>query len=237
MNITNKRIIKKFDIKTFKFREVFIDHFAKYKAKNLENIHRVLPNQYLPKKVVKVENDQNQNIYKYLYKIDKGYELKKRNKSSSFLKSFDKFIHFLAKNVFKESLVYQSKPTLRVMFPNNKAVGDFHRDREYNHPLEEINIWVPITSSKNTNSIWIESKFDKNDYMPMNLKYGEFLIFDSGLKHGNKINLENKTRLSFDFRVIPYSLWSKKDIKNNKVSVDAKKAFKIGDYYKLMKIN
>ena len=237
MNITNKRIIKKFDVSTFKFREVFINHFSKYKSKKLENIHKVLPVQYLPKKVVKVENDQNQNIYKYLYKIDKGYELKKRNKSSSFLKSFDKFIHFLAKNVFKESLVYQSKPTLRVMFPNNKAVGDFHRDREYNHPLEEINIWVPITSSKNTNSIWIESKFDKSDYMPMNLEYGEFLIFDSGLKHGNKINLENKTRLSFDFRVIPYSLWSKKDIKNNKVSVDAKKAFKIGDYYKLMKIN
>lgn len=237
MNITNKRIIKKFDVSTFKFREVFINHFSKYKSKKLENIHKVLPVQYLPKKVVKVENDQNQNIYKYLYKIDKGYELKKRNKSSLFLKSFDKFIYFLAKNVFKESLVYQSKPTLRVMFPNNKAVGDFHRDREYNHPLEEINIWVPITNSKNTNSIWIESKFDKNDYRPMNLKYGEFLIFDSGLKHGNKINLENKTRLSFDFRVIPYSLWSKKNNKNNKVSVDAKKAFKIGDYYKLMKIN
>ena len=25
------------------------------------------------------------------------------------------------------------------------------------------------------------------------------LIFDSGLMHGNKINTENKTRLSFDF--------------------------------------
>lgn len=237
MNIINKRIIKKFDIKTFKFREVFINHFAQYNPKNLENIHKVLPNRYLPKKVVKVKNDQSQNIYKYLYKIDKGYELKKKNRSSLFLKSFDNFIHFLAKNVFKESLVYQSKPTLRVMFPNNKAVGDFHRDREYNHPLEEINIWVPITNSKNTNSIWIESKFDRKDYKPMNLRYGEFLIFDSGLKHGNKINLENKTRLSFDFRVIPYSLWLKKNNQNNKVSVDAKKAFKIGDYYQLKKIN
>ena len=135
-------------------------------------------------------------FYKYLYKIDKGYELKKRNRSSIFLKSFDNFIHFLAKNVFKESLVYQSKPTLRIMFPNNKAVGDFHRDREYNHPLEEINIWVPITSAFNTNTIWIESEFDKADYSPMNLNFGQAVIFDSGLTHGNKVNIENLTRMS-----------------------------------------
>ena len=236
MNIINKRIVKKFDKKIFKFQEVFTKHFSRYKPIKLENIHKVLPQEFMPKKVVKVENDQNQRIYKYLYKIDKGYELKKRNKSSSFLKSFDEFIYFLAKNIFKESLVYQSKPTLRVMFPNNKAVGDFHRDREYNHPLEEINVWVPITNSKNTNSIWIESKFDKSDYKPMNLRYGEFLIFDSGLKHGNKINIEKKTRFSFDFRVIPYSLWVTRNRRSNKVSVDAKKAFKIGDYYKLMDI-
>ena len=236
MKINNKRLIKKFDKDAFKFKEVFVKHFSKYKPKTLENLHNVLPNDLLPKKVVKVKNDQSQKIYKFLYKIDKGYELKKSNNSSNFLKLFDRFIYFLAKKIFKESLVYQSKPTLRIMFPNNKAVGDFHRDREYNHPLEEINIWVPITASKKTNSIWIESRFDKNDYKAMNLNYGEFLIFDSGLKHGNKINLENKTRLSFDFRVIPFSLWSKKNKNINKVSVDAKKAFKIGDYYKLMKI-
>ena len=122
------------------------------------------------------------------------------------------------------------------MFPNNKAVGEFHRDRDYNHPIGEINIWVPITSSQNSNTIWIESKFDKMDYIPMNLKYGQFLIFDSGLKHGNKINQENKTRISFDFRVIPYSLWVKERLKKNKASVDQKMKFDVGDYYKLIKI-
>ena len=124
------------------------------------------------------------------------------------------------------------------MFPNNKAVGEFHRDRDYNHPLDEINIWVPITSSKKTNTIWIESKFDKNDYKPMNLDYGQFLIFDSGLKHGNRINKENKTRISFDFRVIPYSVWKKNKNrnKNNKYSIDQKIKFEIGGYYKLKRI-
>tara|TARA_B100000003_G_C10913836_1_gene364339 strand:- start:300 stop:1010 length:711 start_codon:yes stop_codon:yes gene_type:complete len=236
MNIINRRIIKNFDKNMFNFKEVFIDHFKKFDCQNLEQAHEYLPKDYLPKEIVKVKNDQHQKIYDFLYKIDKGFNLKKRDESSSFLKSFDKFIFFLANDIFKESLVYQARPTLRIMFPNNKAVGDFHRDREYNHPIEEINIWVPITKSNNTNTIWIESNFDKNDYSPMNLEYGQFLIFDSGLKHGNKINLENKTRMSFDFRIIPYSIWQKKSIKENKVSADSKMSFEIGDYYKLMEI-
>ena len=95
-----------------------------------------------------------------------------------------------------------------------------------------------ITSSKKTNNIWIESKFDKNDYKPMNLDYGQFLIFDSGLKHGNRINKENKTRISFDFRVIPYSVWkkNKNKNKNTKYSIDQKIKFEIGEYYKLKRI-
>lgn len=236
MNIINKRIIRNFDKSVFNFKEVFIDHFKKFDCQDLELVHKYLPEDYLPKEIVKVKNDQHQKIYDFLYKIDKDFDLKKKNESSSFLKLFNKFISFLANDIFKESLVYQARPTLRIMFPNNKAVGEFHRDREYNHPIEEINIWVPVTKSNNTNTIWIESNFDKNDYSPMNLKYGQFLIFDSGLKHGNKINLENKTRMSFDFRIIPYSIWKKKDLKENKVSADSKMSFEIGDYYKLMEI-
>tara|TARA_B100000795_G_C22370687_1_gene275968 strand:+ start:9 stop:392 length:384 start_codon:yes stop_codon:yes gene_type:complete len=123
------------------------------------------------------------------------------------------------------------------MFPNNLAVGGFHRDREYNHPLEEINIWVPITSAVKTNTIWLESSFDKKDYRPANLKYGQFLIFDSGLKHGNKLNIESKTRLSFDFRVIPLSKWkpAKKDKVHKSLSRNLK--FSLGDYYDLVKVN
>ena len=41
-----------------------------------------------------------------------------------------------------EKIVYQAKPTLRVQFPGNKAVGGWHRDRDYNHPIDEINFWV-----------------------------------------------------------------------------------------------
>ncbi len=236
MDLNNKRIIKKFNKKSYNFKKIFLDHFKALNLRNLEKAHEIIPKKFLPKSIVDISNDQKQVIYKFLYKIDKGYDLKKKNKSSKFLKLYDKFIRFLAKEIFKENLVYQSKPTLRVMFPNNKAVAEFHRDRDYNHPMEEINVWVPITKSKNTNALWIESKFDKKDFKPVNLNYGQFLIFDSGLKHGNKINHENKTRFSFDFRVIPYSLWIKERVKKTKATYNQKIKFKLGGYYKLMKI-
>lgn len=120
------------------------------------------------------------------------------------------------------------------MFPDNKAVGDWHRDREYNHPIEEINIWVPITSASNTNSIWLESSFDKEDYAPANLEYGQILIFDSGLKHGNVINKEQKTRLSFDFRVIPKSKYNEP---SHASSYSQNIEFKLGKYYSITQLD
>ena len=237
MIIKNKKITKKYNTKNFNFEKLFLKHFKKFKVKKLENIHKNLPNIYLHNKVVLVKKDQGLKIYKYLYKIDKGYDLNKTNEPSNFLKLYEKFVKYIAQNIFKEFLVYQGRPTLRVMFPNNKAVGEFHRDRDYNHPIEEINIWVPVTTSKNTNAMWMESKFNKKDYKPVNLNFGQFLIFDSGLKHGNKINLENKTRISFDFRVIPYSKWKKIQSKKIKSSFNQKLKFKLGDYYKLMEYN
>jgi hypothetical protein len=233
VNLNNKIIVEDYDCKKYDFYKCFHDLLKVYTDK-LDLLHAHLPKALCPKNIVTVANDQNLSIYKILYKIDDGYDLKNKKKNSGFLNVFDNFVLSLSKNIFKEDLVYQSRPTLRVNFPNNKAVGDWHRDREYNHPLEEINIWVPITKSINTNTIWIESQFDKNDYGPVNTNYGQFIMFDSGLKHGNKLNTENKTRISFDFRVIPKSLYNKH---TNKTSIDTKMKFEIGDYYKSTESN
>ena len=208
---------------------------SKINVKNIEATHTSIKKNYITKKKVNYLNDQDIKIYKYLYKIDKGYSLTKKNNRGSFLKLYDKFIIYLAKNIFKENIVYQSKPTLRVHWPNNLAVGDFHRDRDYNHPNEEINFWVPITKANNTNTIWIESDYDKKDYRPINLLYGQYIYFDSGLLHGNKMNIENKTRISFDFRIIPASKWDKNKYSKKK-SISRKKKFIVGDYYKITNI-
>ena len=235
LNKNKTKIIKKYNIKKFNFEKIFLKHFKKFNVKKLEDLHKTIPKKYLPNKLISKNNSQSQYIHKFIYKIDKGYDMKKDLKPSNFLKLFQKFIYYLAKFIFKDSLVYQAKPTLRVMFPNNIAVSEFHRDRNYNHPIEEVNIWLPLTKAKNSNALWTESKYNKEDYKPVNINYGKYLIFDSGLKHGNKINLEKKTRLSFDFRIIPYSVWKKIKKKNNiKSSYNQKIKFDVGEYYNLM---
>ena len=226
--LTNKIIIKEYDVRIYNFYKYF-NNLLKIYTNNLTLLHEGLPEDLYQKKVVTVDSDQKPPIYKVLYKIDDAYNLKIKKKQSGFLNMFDDFVSYLAKDFFNEELIYQARPTLRVNFPNNKAVGGWHRDRDYNHPVEEINIWVPITKSINTNAIWIESQFDKNDFRPINTNYGQFIIFDSGLKHGNKLNIENKTRISFDFRVTPKSLY-KNDF--NKSSSDTKMKLNIGNYFK-----
>ncbi len=218
MNITNNKKIFDYDVNKFNFSELFTSHLSSYNIDNLQNLHCNLSNDLLPQNIVTVKNDQSLPIYKILYNIDQGFNLDKKEESGIFLNTYKDFVHHISSTIFKEKLIYQRKPTLRIHFPKNMSVGGFHRDRDYNHPIEEINIWVPITLAFNTNTIWIESKFDKEDYSPMNLNYGQAVIFDSGLKHGNKINVENLTRLSFDFRVIPLSKWAVADSKKKQLS-------------------
>tara|TARA_B100002019_G_scaffold269605_1_gene262532 strand:+ start:118 stop:825 length:708 start_codon:yes stop_codon:yes gene_type:complete len=231
IDIKNKIIVKNYNINEYNFNKYFLNLLKTY-TNELDKLHKFLPKDLIPNKVVNFKTDQSLSIYKILYQIDEGYDLKVKKKNSGFLNVFEAFVDHISKTIFKEDLIYQSRPTLRVNFPGNKAVGAWHRDREYNHPLEEINIWVPITKSINTNAIWIESEFDKNDFTPINLDYGQFIMFDSGLKHGNKLNTEDKTRISLDFRVIPKSLYKV----SNKTSVKTDIKFKIGEYYKSTKI-
>jgi len=226
LNITNNKLIFNFDTSKFNFIELFSD-FLNIEINKLDLLHEIFSDKLLLNKVLTPENDQDQEIYKILYQIDQGYKSIHSDDRGNFFVLYDSFVKYIAENIFKEDLIFQKKPTLRVSFPNSMAVGGWHRDRDYNHPQEEINIWLPITSAFDSNTIWIESEFDKEDYEPMNLNYGDFLIFDSGLKHGNVKNIENRTRISFDFRVIPKRLFTR----SQKTSLNQKIKFDLDHYY------
>ena len=235
INLENKKIILNYNQEIFDFNSLFSSYLKDICPDGLPNLHNGISKDMLLDRVVTYKDDQEPSIYKKLYKIDPGYNLNVKNKSSegSFLDIYRKFVNTISKDIFKEKLVYQKKPTLRVQFPRNKAVGEWHRDRDYSHPLEEINIWVPITDAYETNTIWLESSFDKGDYAPVNMSFGEMLLFDSGLTHGNKINQENKTRLSFDFRVIPFSKYQQPVSEEHPTSVNQNIKFTIGEYYEI----
>ena len=66
----------------------------------------------------------------------------------------------------------------------------------------------------------------------MNAKYGEFYIWNgASLLHGNKTNSSEQTRISIDFRFMPYSKYED----NDKVSVGNQTKMTIGEYFTLLK--
>ena len=80
-----------------------------------------------------------------------------------------------------------------------KAHVIFHRDRDYAHNVNEVNFWLPVTRAFDTNTIWIESEEGKEDFQPLECGVGESWMFNGcHLKHGNKINTTEQTRVSFD---------------------------------------
>ncbi len=207
--------MKKITYDTYKFQ--FKKELEKiFDINNFEKAHQFQDDKDKP--VVTRETDQKTDFHKMYYSNLNG-----------FLSVYEDFINKEIKPIFGEDIVYQAIPTFRIQYPNNKGVGEFHRDRDYNHNPEEINFFLPFTDAIDTSTIWIETEEGKEDFYPLNALYGDVVIFKGiNLKHGNKINETGKTRISVDFRVIPLSKYKEQE---GKSSINTKVEFKIGGYY------
>ena len=143
------------------------------------------------------------------------------------------FIKNIVSEFFLDDFLYQKFPTVRFHIPGNVAVGDFHTDSEFHHPAGEINFIIPLTNSEGTASVWVESEPGKNDFKPIPLRVGELIQFNGNvLRHGNKSNQTNETRVSLDFRVLPASRYNES---NAGESMTVKTKFVEGAYYKRFK--
>lgn len=173
------------------------------------------------------ENDQKTKWHKLYYDWSRSEEF-------SFM--YSNFIEKYVKPIYDEKIVFQAIPTFRVAYPNNIAVGEFHKDKFYRDQswavqVKEDNFFLPFTDAYDTNTIWVESEEDKGDFAPMNCNYGEFICWDgSNLMHGNKINSTGRARISVDFRVIRYCNY----IPSNHGSINTQSKFQIGGYYKVI---
>jgi hypothetical protein len=131
----------------------------------------------------------------------------------------------------REPYLYQRVPTFRVHFPGNVAVGEYHRDRDYNHAPEEMNLWLPLTPTNEANTVWIEDRERESRYVPWMPKIGEVLVFDgANLMHGNVENYSDKTRVSFDFRLLHCDDYRPSDRK----TINAQMTFAIGDFWETL---
>ena len=96
-----------------------------------------------------------------------------------------------------------------------------------------FNIFLPLTKAYGNNTIWVESIPGLGDYSPIEIKFGEFLMFyGNKLRHFNKINNTGETRCSFDFRIIPPVNY---DDSYKGGSAILGKEFLVGGYYKKIK--
>ena len=130
-------------------------------------------------------------------------------------------------------MIYQTFPSIRIQYSHSVVVPP-HYDSDHlsNHPEDEKNFLVPITKMFNTNSIYIESEPGKKDFKSIQLNPGELFHFNGNkCTHGNKKNDTENTRISFDFRILPYEKYSEESLSS---SVSTKKKFIVGEYYNLV---
>lgn len=198
---------------------------------NAEDIHLLLPeSKHLDQ--VTFENDTSTLFHQKYYKSPYYREM---------IEIYTRFIKDHIVPLFPEEtfLVVQREPSFRICFPNNTALGKrehetsdeiigLHCDGDYGHPTEELNFMISITGQHDTNSCYIESSPGKGDFAPLQIKKGQFVSFNGNqCRHYNKKNVEGKTRISFDFRVIPGSLYKE----SSNVAVHSKKKFSTDSYY------
>jgi len=210
-----------YDVNKYHFKELLQ---KLYQVNELEKLH-IERSDLLPSEELKFENEASTKFHKVFYD-------QLNNNWKEFKNAYESFIKNEITNFFDEPFAYQYLPSYRVQIPNERAIHKWHfdSDDDHKHPNGEINFCLAITKMKDTTAIWAETSPGKKDFFPMEIDYGQYFNFNGNkCTHGNKKNLTENIRISFDFRVMPKS---KYNIKNPNVSVTNKKKFIIGGYYR-----
>ena len=148
-------------------------------------------------------------------------------------------------------LLIQSKINVSIQMPDDeRSLLPAHSDSWSADSPFQINLWIPLTNAFGTNSmfIWNESrtmnvmekiKKDKTNMFDLSnlkskdkdfikLSFGQVLIFNPALIHGNVINKTKKTRVSLNVRL--KSIFSPEPNTRNPDR-------RFGTYYKHLKIS
>lgn len=142
------------------------------------------------------------------------------------------FIEDVVAPLLDGDFVYQAFPTFRLQLPGEMAVHAWHYDSDpgHGHPDWEINFQIALTDMHGSRATWIESVPGLRDFAPMELSVGQFAVFDGNrCLHGNKRNDTESSRVSLDFRVLPWNRYA--DRPTNGRSANAHKRFVVGEYY------
>ena len=222
-----------YDSKILNFEKLISELFN---IDKLCNIHELIETKNT--KLFSNETDDSTILHSIFYK-------KLNSNWKEFIYLYEQLIQTVVMDIYDvNTLIYQSLPTFRVQLPNNIAVGGnktdsknrygWHKDSDpqYNHPITEKNFILPLTDSKDTASVYVETFPNSNKFNPIIMKKGQLVNFcGAECIHGNKPNITGKSRVSFDFRVMLKDDYDTTTTKNSKLT---NKKFIIGDYYNIM---
>jgi len=200
-------------------KTIFEDKYEFYDQ--LDKLHEILDTPLISnedkeyhKQIHGWKNDRNSIFIKHFHEYV--------DKNPIFDETYRQFIRTNIQPLFPKEryLVIQKTPNIRYSFPEAAAIGcdpndpenivGLHCDSNFGHNENEMNFVVPITKMFSTNSIYyeptIDSQIDPIHFENLVLEPNEFLqAYFNKLKHCNRINDTNRTRISFDIRIIPYS--------------------------------
>lgn len=139
-------------------------------------------------------------------------------------KHFTQLIHNLCKKEIQElasgNLAIQKNINLSIQMPLDKAsVLPAHSDSWAGDSPYQINVWIPLTDTEKSNSMFIVDRRNsilwhreicktgnmdiinnERIYEFINAKAGEVILFNGNYFHGNIINKTDRTRFSINFR-------------------------------------
>jgi hypothetical protein len=224
--IYNKKHLDKVSIKN---NYKFIDLVSELFDCELNNVHNSTEKKY--DLFTELGKDTQTIYHKIFYqKLNEGWnEIK--NEYDNFIKN--EILPYLG---LEEALIQQF-PTFRVQLPNNVAVviNHYDSDDKHKHPTGEINFIYALTDMYDTNTIYVETMPRLEEYEPILLNAGECICFNGNkCSHHNKINKTGKTRVSWDFRVLPLNYY---DQNSGLESVTTNKKYIEGGYYKRIKVD
>lgn len=206
--VSGKPVVFPYNTRKYPFRSVIESYLE---TKSLETLIPDCP-------LVTRENDQASPLLRRLYQI-----------GPAFFGLYETFVEETIRPLFQEPILFQKIPNFRVAYPQNLAVGEFHRDRDYGHSPKELNFILPFTTAFETSATWIESEDGKGDFKAYNLTQGQVLAFaGANLRHGNYPNRTGRNRLSMDFRVLRASDYEPSE----KRTINSGLPFKVGGYWK-----
>ena len=158
-------------------------------------------------------------------------------------------------------LAMQNSINLSIQLPNDKSsLLAIHADTWSGDSPFEVVVWLPLVDVYKTKSMYILPakyyKFFEKNFLKfkhksstylfdkikkkvkwLNIKYGEFLIFNQSLPHGNVVNVEKETRISMNCRFKGlYTPYGNKNIGDFFEPITLKPASEIGINYEFPKI-